>query len=124
GQVLSTRPDLIRIELARELGNLQDRVDALPFATMEEVLKEALGASAAELFAQFDETPVASASLSQVYRARLKTGQEVAVKIQRPGVARIIDSDISLMRQVADWIADHLEEAKWLDPPGIVDEFA
>jgi ubiquinone biosynthesis protein len=124
GQVLSTRPDLIRHELARELSNLQDQVDAVPFEVMEEVLKESFGVGASELFAAFDETPVASASLSQVYRAQLKTGQEVAVKIQRPGVSKIIDSDLSLMRQVAEWSAGHLEDVKWLDPPGIVDEFA
>ncbi len=124
GQILSTRPDLIRIETARELSNLQDRVDTQPFEIMEAVLRDALGASAEELFAAFDTTPVASASLSQVYRATLPEGQEVAVKIQRPGVKKVIESDLSLMRQVAEWIAVHLEDAKWLDPPGIVDEFA
>lgn len=124
GQVLSTRPDLIRHELAKELSNLQDQVDALPFERMDEVLRESFGAGAADLFAEFDTTPVASASLSQVYRARLKSGEEVAVKIQRPGVAKVIDSDLSLMRQVAEWSAGHLQDVKWLDPQGIVDEFA
>lgn len=124
GQVLSTRPDLIRFELAKELSNLQDKVDALPFETMEEVLREALGANADELFAHFDKVPVASASLSQVYRATLKTGEPVAVKIQRPGVAKVIESDLSLMQQVAEWIEGHVDDVNWLDPPGIVDEFA
>jgi len=124
GQILSTRPDLIRDELAKELRNLQDRVDALPFDTMEVVLVEALGARADELFATFDKNPVASASLSQVYRATLKTGEPVAVKIQRPGVAKIIESDLSLMQQVADWMESHVDDVNWLDPPGIVDEFA
>lgn len=124
GQILSTRPDLIRDKLAKELSNLQDNVDALPFDTMEEVLVEALGASAAELFATFDRNAVASASLSQVYRATLKTGEPVAVKIQRPGVAKIIESDLSLMQQVAEWMEGHVDDVNWLDPPGIVDEFA
>jgi len=124
GQILSTRPDLIRIELARELSNLQDRVDALPFETMEAVLEEALGAKCTERFATFDTAPIASASLSQVYRATLHDGRDVAVKIQRPGVEKVIESDLSLMRAVAEWIAEHLDDAKWLDPPGIVDEFA
>lgn len=124
GQVLSTRPDLIRHELALELSNLQDRVDALPFETMEEVMREALGAGADTLFAAFDKHEVASASLSQVYRATLKTGEPVAVKIQRPGVAKVIESDLSLMRQVAEWIDAHVDDVNWLDPPGIVDEFA
>lgn len=124
GQILSTRSDLIRIELARELSNLQDRVDTLPFETMERVLEDALGASSDTLFATFNTTPIASASLSQVYRATLPDGQQVAVKIQRPGVEKVIESDLSLMRAVAEWIAEHLDDAKWLDPPGIVDEFA
>jgi len=124
GQILSTRPDLIRLETARELSNLQDRVDALPFETMDGVVKAALGKSCAELFATFDTTPIASASLSQVYRATLFSGQQVVVKIQRPGVEKIIESDLSLMRQVAEWSAEHLDDINWLDPPGIVDEFA
>lgn len=124
GQVLSTRPDLIRADLAKELSQLQDHVEALPFETMEEVLREALGMDADELFAAFDEDPIASASLSQVYRATLKTGEPVAVKIQRPGVAKVIESDLSLMHQVAEWMEGHVSDIKWLDPPGIVDEFA
>jgi ubiquinone biosynthesis protein len=124
GQILSTRPDLIRIETARELSNLQDRVDTLPFEKMEEVMREAFGAGAEELFATFETEPIASASLSQVYRATLQDGGDVAVKIQRPGVAKVIESDLSLMRQVAEWSADHLADIKWLDPPGIVESFA
>lgn len=124
GQVLSTRPDLIRQDLAAELSKLQDRVDALPFPTMEAVMREALGGGATDLFAGFDREPVASASLSQVYRATLKSGHPVAVKIQRPGVAKVIESDLSLLQQVAEWSAAHVSDINWLDPPGIVDEFA
>lgn len=124
GQILSTRPDLIRHDLARELSNLQDRVDTASFEIMEDVLREALGAGADELFAVFDKEPIASASLSQVYRGILKTGEPVAVKIQRPGVAKVIESDLSLMQQVAEWIEGHVDDVNWLDPPGIVDEFA
>ncbi len=124
GQVLSTRPDVLGEKLARELSVLQDRVEPLGFHEMRVVLEEQLGGPIEELFAEFDRTPVASASLSQVYRAKLHSGEDVAVKVRRPGVDRRIESDLSLMMQVAEWVADHMEDAQILDPPGIVDEFS
>lgn len=124
GQILSTRPDLVGEELAQELGKLQDRVEVVPFARMAPVIEEALGAPVQELYGTFDETPVASASLSQVYRATLKTGEPVAVKIQRPGTRHIIEADLSLIRRAAEWAAEHVHELGWLDPVATVDEFA
>jgi ubiquinone biosynthesis protein len=124
GQILSTRPDLLGNTIAQELSRLQDQVDPLPFEKMSAVIEEELGSPINELFAFFDQRPVASASVSQVYKAQLTTGEDVAVKVQRPGAAKIIESDLSLMRQVAEWIAEHVDDAGWADPPGIVDEFA
>lgn len=124
GQILSTRPDVMGPTLAHELSSLQDQVSPLPFDTIAAVIAESLGQRVDELFESFDRVPVASASLSQVYKARLKTGEDVAVKVQRPGAARVIEADLSLMRQIAEWVADYVEEAGWADPPGIVDEFA
>ena len=124
GQVLSTRPDLVGPELASDLGHLQDRVSALPFAQMEPVIQEALQANISELFTEFDREAVAAASLSQVYRARLITGEEVAVKVQRPGAVNTVESDLSLMRRIAEWMAEHVHELTWIDPVGAVDEFA
>lgn len=124
GQILSTRPDLLGQAYAAELALLQDQVDPLPFSTMSTVIVDALGAPPEALFAQFDPQPVASASLSQVYRAVLPSGETVAVKVQRPGAEKSIEADLSLMRQLAEWVRDYLTELRWVDPPGIVEEFS
>jgi len=124
GQILSTRPDLVTAEVAHDLSQLQDEVDTLPFDTMRAVLEEELGAPVGELYEDFDPEPIASASISQVYRARLRQGGDVAVKVMRPGIEKVIESDLSLMHQLASWASDRVEEARWLDPAGIVDEFA
>jgi ubiquinone biosynthesis protein len=124
GQIMSTRPDIMGLETAAELSQLQDNVDALPFDQMRPILEEALGLSVEAVFETFDTEPVASASLGQVYRARLRSGGEVAVKVQRPGVEKIINADLSLMRQVALWLDEHVRELQWLDPPGVVHEFS
>ncbi len=123
GQVLSTRPDILGEKLAKDLAVLQDRVEPMAFHEIRVVIEEQLGGPIEELFAEFDRTSVASASLSQVYRAKLHTGEEVAVKVRRPGVDRRIESDLSLMMQVAEWVAEHLEDAQMVDPPGVVEEF-
>jgi ubiquinone biosynthesis protein len=124
GQVMSTRPDVLGESLARDLSALQDRVEPLPFEEMRTVIESQLDAPLEALYAAFDPTPVASASLSQVYRATLHSGESVAVKVMRPGIERRIESDLSLMRQIAEWAMEVLEEAQIVDPPGIVDEFA
>jgi ubiquinone biosynthesis protein len=123
GQILSTRSDLVGPEIARELSGLQDKVTPVPFEEIVPVFAQSLGKTVEELFESFERTPVASASLSQVYHAHLHSGEEVAVKVQRPGITRIIESDISLMRQIAEWMKEHIEDIRWMDPPGIVDEF-
>jgi ubiquinone biosynthesis protein len=123
GQVLSTRPDLVGPDLANELSKLQDKVDPLPFDVMRPVIEESLGETLENLFSTFDPVPVAAASISQVYRATLNTGEPVAVKVQRPGIEKKIDADLNLMRQIAQWSADRVGEA-WFDPVGVVDEFA
>ncbi len=98
GQLLSMRPDVIPEPLVSELRKLQDSVKPLPFAEMRPVLVEELGEDLDAIFSEFDETPVASASLAQVYRARLRvTGHVVAVKLQRPGLRKMVDSDLDLI---------------------------
>lgn len=124
GQVLSTRPDLLGADIASELSLLQDQVDPLPFAAIAKAIEEDLGAAPEVLFASFDPAPVASASLSQVYRATLADGTVVAVKVQRPGAEKSLEADISLMRQLAEWAHEYLSELRWTDPPGVVEEFA
>lgn len=124
GQILSTRPDLVGPEMAKDLGQLQDRVQAVEFEKIKPVLEEELGTSLADLFFEFNEEAVASASLSQVYRAITRTGKRVAVKVQRPGVRRIIDADLALMRSIAELLVEHVSDIAWMDPVGTVDEFA
>ncbi len=123
GQVLSTRPDLVGTRMAAELSALQDRVEPLPFDEMQPAIEASLEGKLSDLFASFDPVPVAAASLSQVYRARLHSGVDVAVKAQRPGVRAIIQADLSLMRTVAEWAVEHMEERAWMDPVAVVDEF-
>ncbi len=124
GQVLSTRPDLIGSRIANELVALQDEVQPVPFEKIAPIIEEDLGAPIGELFISFDEQPVGTASLSQVYRAVLQSGDNAAVKVQRPDIAKVIESDLSLMRSMAEWIGEHLEDSRLLDPVGIIDEFA
>lgn len=123
GQILSTRPDIIGTSIAKELSGLQDRVTALSFAEMRPVIEQELGGSVATLFSEFDETPVAAASLSQVYRARTNEGHAVAVKVQRPGARKVIESDLSLLMGIAEWIGEHVADVKWMNPAGMVGEF-
>lgn len=123
GQVLSTRPDLLGAEISNELSHLQDRVAPKDFDQIRPLVEGELGAPLQEVFSEFDETPVASASLSQVYRAKLKTGETVAVKVRRPGILGTVESDLSLMASLAEWMSGRFEEMDWVDPPGIVAEF-
>ncbi|NUM56047.1 MAG: AarF/ABC1/UbiB kinase family protein [Candidatus Hydrogenedentes bacterium] len=123
GQILSTRPDLIGNQLCAELSQLQDRVEAQPFDVMRPIIEEELGGPVATRFSEFNETAVASASLSQVYRARTHSGREVAVKVQRPGVRAKIVSDVNLLFGIAEWIKEHVKEFAWMDPVGMIDEF-
>lgn len=123
GQILSTRPDLIGQDLCLELSQLQDRVKTLPFDEMRPVIEGDLRTTVELAFLEFNPEPIAAASLSQVYRARLKDGTPVAVKVQRPGARKVIESDLQFMLGIAEWIANHVNELDWIDPVGTVTEF-
>lgn len=123
GQVLSTRPDLIGKKICDDLMELQDRVKALPFDKMAPVIQKNLGAGVKDLYGEFDTDAVASASLSQVYRARTKEGHPVAVKVQRPRAQQTIEADLSLLMSLAEWVTEHMEEVSWMDLTGAVEEF-
>jgi ubiquinone biosynthesis protein len=99
---LSLRPDLIPVDWCSEFKKLQDQVPPFSFAQVKKVLKNELGRDYAEIFSEFDETPVAASSISQVHRARLRTGEEVAVKVQRPGIPEEMVSDILIMMFFAE----------------------
>ena len=97
GQILSMRADLVGAELSEELSKLQSNAGPFPYETAREILKEELGQYPEELFKSFEKEPVAAASLAQVHRAFLKEGDEVAVKIQRPRIGKIIEQDIHIL---------------------------
>jgi ubiquinone biosynthesis protein len=124
GQVLSTRPDLIPIEFTAELSRLQDSVPSFAFDEAEAILQRELGAPSAVVFDRFDREPAASASIGQVHRARLKNGEEVAVKIQRPGIRALIEVDLEIMLHLATLAERHVEELALHRPVKIVEEFA
>lgn len=123
GQILSTRPDLVGHDICAALSHLQDRVDPVDFEEIRPVIEGDLGVSVESLFAEFTYTPMAAASLSQVYHARLHTGADVVVKVQRPGIRAVIESDLNLIRRIAEWIVDHVSDFQWMDPVATVDEF-
>lgn len=101
GQVLSTRPDLLPAEFIDELTKLQDEVPPAPWEQVRAVLVEDLGQAPEEVFAEFDEEPMAAASIAQVHLARLKTGEEVVVKVQRPGVRKVAEGDLDIVARLA-----------------------
>jgi len=123
GQMLSTRRDLIPLDIADELAQLQDRVPPFPsieaIATLEVAYKRPL----ADVFAEFDATPVASASVAQVHFARLHDGTAVAVKVLRPGIAPVIAHDVSLLYAAAGLLEKLFADGKRLRPREVVAEF-
>lgn len=123
GQVLSTRADLVGREVAEELAKLQDEAPPFPFEDVKRVLESELGVPMEEVFAEFQEEPVASASIGQVHRARLRNGDAVAVKVQRPGIADTVKSDIILMKYLAKLANDRVPGLRYYNLPGIVAEF-
>ena len=123
GQVLSTRRDLVPLDIVEELSKLQDNVPPFPAAASRALVEKAFGRSVEALFASFDAEPVASASIAQVHFAVLKDGREVAVKVLRPGMLDIIDDDIALLRTLAAWIERLSADGRRLKPREVVAEF-
>ncbi|MBS3097368.1 AarF/ABC1/UbiB kinase family protein [Candidatus Woesearchaeota archaeon] len=124
GQLLSVRPDLIPKEYIKELEKLQDKVKAAPFNEIEKEIEKELKKPIKNLFSSFNEKPIASASISQVYEAKLKSGDKVAVKIQRPNVKNIMKTDIEIMIYIAKLIEKNMPEIRKYNPTKIVEEFA
>jgi ubiquinone biosynthesis protein len=104
GQLLSTRPDIISERYFQALSRLQDRVEPFPYEQAQEIVEEELGVRISKAFQEFNPKPVAAASLSQVYHARLRSGREVAVKVQRPGIRKIIVEDLDAFMEFANLV--------------------
>ena len=123
GQILSSRPDILPQDFIAELSHLQDRAAPLPVATVFQLIDQGLGRPANQLFAWIDPEPMASASIAQVHRARLPSGEEVVVKVQRPGIEEQIRSDTDLLFYLARFLEGVIEETGIYTPTGIVTEF-
>ncbi|MDO4904901.1 MAG: AarF/UbiB family protein [Lautropia sp.] len=124
GQVLAGRTDLLGPEWTHEFEKLHTNVTPLPYEALAEQVREDLGGDPQEVFARFDTTPLASASIAQVHAAQLKDGSEVIVKIRRPGIDQSIEADLRLLQWLAGLAETHLEALRPLHPRRLIDEFA
>ncbi len=124
GQALSMRPDFLAVEFVDELAKLQDNVPPFPFSEVKAIIESEFNLKMDDLFESFDETPLASASIGQVHKARLKDGREAAVKVQRHGLARLVAVDLGIMYHLASLIEKNVEEIAFIRPVKIVEEFA
>jgi ubiquinone biosynthesis protein len=123
GQILSSRPDILPLDFIAELSHLQDSAAPMPVATVFQLIEKGLGRPAQQLFASIDAEPMASASIAQVHRARLLSGEDVVVKVQRPGIEEQIRSDTDLLFYLARFLEGVIEETGIYTPTGIVTEF-
>jgi len=113
GQFFSTRADLFPSEYVEELSKLQDRVPAFGYEQVAAIVQQELGKPIEQIYSYFDPTPLAAASLGQVHRAKLKTGEEVVVKVQRPGLTRLFTIDLEICRGIAEFFQYH---TRWGGP--------
>jgi ubiquinone biosynthesis protein len=123
GQLLSTRPDVMPPDIVAELRKLQDDVSPFPFADVRRVIEEEIGLTIEQAFLSFDEAPIAAASIGQVHRATLPTGDDVVVKVQRPDAPRQIESDLQLMKSAARVVRERVHSLDFIDTEALVDEF-
>jgi ubiquinone biosynthesis protein len=123
GQLLSTRPDVVPPDIIAELRKLQDDVSPVPMEDVERVVAEELGLTVEQAFLDFDETPIAAASIGQVHRATLPNDVQVVVKVQRPNAARQIESDLKLMASAARVARERVRQLDFIDTGELVDEF-
>jgi ubiquinone biosynthesis protein len=124
GQLLSTRPDIVPPDIIQELQALQDDVRPFPYEDVERVIREDLELSVEQLFTEFEEKPVAAASIGQVHRATLPNGHRVAVKVQRPNAPRQVEADLALLYQAARLTRERVRALDFIDARQVVDEFA
>jgi len=124
GQIASTRPEILPPSVLAELANLQDNVPPAPWETILPQIEAELGRPLAEAFAAFDPTPIASASLAQVYPALLPDGTHVVVKAQRPDIERLIETDLHILNDIAHLVRERLPGIVPFDPVELADEFA
>jgi ubiquinone biosynthesis protein len=123
GQILSIRRDLLPAEYIEEFEKLQDAVPPFPYSEVMHLVHEEFGQDLKEVFADFVTEPIASASIAQAHLARIKTGQEVIVKVQRPQIRQLIQRDLAIMDHLARLLTRRIPEMNLYDPVGLVEEF-
>jgi ubiquinone biosynthesis protein len=123
GQILSTRPDIVGAEIANELMKLQDQVLPIPFEPIKKEVETELGSPINQVFLEFDEEPIACASIAQVHQAKLKDGTIVAVKVQKPDIIGRINKDIIIMRYLGGFLERRISNLKYYNVSAIIDEF-
>ena len=123
GQILSTRRDLLPPDIADEMAKLQDQVPPFSSEQSMQLIEEQLGAPISDIFSSFSSTPLASASIAQVHAARLKTGEDVVVKVIRPGLKPVIAQDIAWLLLLASLVERMSPEARRLHPKEVVSDY-
>lgn len=124
GQIMSARRDLVNNEYYTELCKLQDKVPTFPGKEAKKIFAEQIGVTVSKAFSEFDEKPLAGASIAQVHRATTKEGAIVAVKVQRPDIQPVIERDLSILRDLAKFVEKHVLELAALNPVAVVQEFS
>jgi len=124
GQLLSTRPDVIPVSYADEFTKLQDNVPSFAYEEIREQIRNELGGEIEQFYSSFDQESIAAASIAQVHRARLLSGEDVVVKVRRPGIVELIETDIDALMGLALIAERHLPGSDIYDPVGLVKEFA
>ena len=123
GQILSTRPDIVGEDIAIELSKLQDAIPPNSFKSIKKEIEQELDRPLGEVFLNFSEVPVASASIAQVHQATLHDGTLVAVKVQRPNIISQIKKDITIMRHLGGLLERRVSDFKYYNVSGVIDEF-
>ena len=123
GQMLSTRRDLLPSDIANELAKLQDRVPPFPEQQSIDIIEAGLGLKIGDVFSEFENTPMASASVAQVHAGKLKTGENVVAKVIRPGIEKIIEQDIALLLTLAKLVERYLPDGRRLKATEVVNDY-
>jgi ubiquinone biosynthesis protein len=123
GQMLSLEPDIIPADFVEEFKKLQDAVPPFSFLEVQNIIESELGEKPETLFEQLDSTPVAAASVSQVHLGKLKSGEKIVVKVQRPDIEQTIREDIKILKKIARFIEKNFRNVDLLNPVAVVDEF-